>query len=218
MGHSVLHPSSACPIPLPGSTRAAERLPGLLGCLNSVFVMVPQGLQSEVAESHNQRRLLPPRSELQQHFSWRQNSSLKRKCRDSSFKCSTGLSRSFAAIHKALNVKDAETSPAKSQWCLAGLLPAAREHKVSCGGRQDTGISSFHTFLHYVFIFFTVFFTFFTCSQSLRVKAHTSFCSPPCTRGYGETQSKEIMAGYLPLGEMPHWRNINQILIRRIPN
>lgn len=66
-------------------------LPGLLGYLSSVFMMAPQGLQSEAAQSHRHRRLLPPRTELQQHLSWRQsNCSLKEDAEASLFNVPLG--------------------------------------------------------------------------------------------------------------------------------
>lgn len=140
MGHGRPYPGCARTIPFPCSRRIAEMLPGLLGCLNSVLVMVPQGLQSEVAQSHSRRRLLPPRSELQQHFSWRQkNSSLKENAAASLLNVPLGSWGGSQMSARLWMLKDAVMSPTNSQRCPVSLVPAAGECKVSCACKAGHG-------------------------------------------------------------------------------
>lgn len=140
MGDGGLYPGCARTTPFPCSRRIAEVLPGLLGCLNSVFMMVPYGLQSEVAQSHSRRRLLPPKSELQQHFSWRQNnSSLKENAAASLLNVPLGSWGGLQTSVRLWMLKDTVMSPTNSQCCPAGLVPAARECKLSRGCKAGHG-------------------------------------------------------------------------------
>lgn len=120
-------------VPFPRSRRIAEMLPALLGCLNSLFMMVPQGLQSEVAQSHSRGRLLPRSSELQQHFSWRQNSSLKENAAASLLNVPLGSWGGLQMSSRLWMLKGAVMSSTNSQRCPAAPVPAARECEVSCG-------------------------------------------------------------------------------------
>lgn len=183
-----LHPGHAMPSPPPSPSQATAGLPrgcwGPSGCHSSVFMVVPQGLQSEVAESCSQRRLLPPRSELQQHFSWRQNSSLKRKCRDSSFKCSTGLSRSFfAAIHKALGAEGGRREPCYITAVPSWSCTSSRRGQGVLWLQAGHGNQLLLQFSLLCLYFLYCFLTFFLCSPSLRAKGDTSLPGIPVAMG-----------------------------------